>query len=241
MTFETPIDGTFSEFGDPIPFKVKVVDPEDGTIDCTKIHVTYSLGTTSTPTSRTRPSSDADCTGVITPARDSGHGPTAYVYHVLQAFYTDAGGAGSAPALTGEADTVLHPPQYAAETYPEGDGVGLYVGKLFVPGSGDWFMFPRINLGHQAAAQADLPVRDRRDRDRARGIADGPVVARFTRLKDSGPKKDENGRPDRYEQYEAKIVDPKGLNDLFFVTPWPSGKPAPEVFIGEFSFQRSKG
>ena len=120
---------------------------------------------------------------MITPARDSGHAGTAYVYHVLQAFYTDAGGAGGTPALTGEAGTVLHPRDYAAETYPKGDGVGLYVGKLFAGGSGDWFMFPRINLkdikllrtqiyqygtGATVTVRADSPT--------------GPVVARYADL-----------------------------------------------------------
>ena len=137
---------------------------------------------------------------------------------------------------------MLHPTEYAARTYQDGKGVGLYYGELFVPGSGDWFSFPRINLAGidrmrlqvwQNGTGATVTVRA--------GAPDGPVVARFTKLKDSGPKKDENGRPDRYEQYEAKIVDPKGLHDLFFVTEWPSGQPAPEVFIGEFSFHRSGG
>ena len=181
MSFETPIDGTFSEFGDPIPFKVKVVDPEDGTIDCTKIRVTYSLGHNEHAHQQDEAAVKADCTGVITPARDAGHGGTAYVYHVVQAFYTDAGGAGGTPALTGEAGTVLHPRSYAAETYQKGEGVGLYVGKLFVPGSGDWFMFPRINVkdikalrtqiysygtGATVTVRADSPT--------------GPVLARYT-------------------------------------------------------------
>src|SRR3712207_7037775 len=35
-----------------------------------------------------------DCTGVLTPAPDAGHGADSYVFHVLEARYTDGGAAG---------------------------------------------------------------------------------------------------------------------------------------------------
>ena len=72
------------------------------------------------------------------------------------------------------------------------------------------------------------------------GAPDGPVVARFDDLEDSGPQKDETGRPDRYETYEARVVDAGGVNDLYVVTQWSAGERNPEVFVGEFSF-RARG
>ncbi|MGO4428710.1 carbohydrate-binding protein, partial [Streptomyces sp. MCAF7] len=45
VVLETPKDGQLFSFGDAIPFKVKVTDPEDGrTIDCDKVKVTLILG-----------------------------------------------------------------------------------------------------------------------------------------------------------------------------------------------------
>ncbi|CAM5672653.1 ThuA domain-containing protein [Streptomyces violaceorubidus] len=43
VTIETPGNGTLLPMGEPIPFKVKVTDPEE-TIDCSKVKVAYSLG-----------------------------------------------------------------------------------------------------------------------------------------------------------------------------------------------------
>ncbi len=65
---------------------------------------------------------------------------------MVEATYTDNGGAAGTPALTGSSDIVLHPRQYAASTYQKGQGVGLYTSQLFVPDTGNWFMFPRINV-----------------------------------------------------------------------------------------------
>src|SRR5699024_2745773 len=39
ISIEAPTDGGFSEFGEELPFKVAVTDPEDGAIDCTQIEV----------------------------------------------------------------------------------------------------------------------------------------------------------------------------------------------------------
>ncbi len=44
VKIQAPVDGTWAEFGESLPFKVKVTDPEDGVIDCTRVRVTYQLG-----------------------------------------------------------------------------------------------------------------------------------------------------------------------------------------------------
>lgn len=132
VTIETPDDGTFSEFGEPIPFKVD--DPEEGTVDCTKVKVTYQLGHNQHGHPMAEATPDANCEGTLLPGRDAEHGPGAYVFHIVDAAYTDHGSAQGAPPLTGEGDIVLHPRQYSADTYQKGVGVGNYFGQnLFVP------------------------------------------------------------------------------------------------------------
>ena len=44
MTVNSPVDGGLFAFGDEIPFTVTVTDPEDGTIICADVTVTFVLG-----------------------------------------------------------------------------------------------------------------------------------------------------------------------------------------------------
>ena len=39
-----PLDGGFFEFGDTVKYEVTVTDPEDGTIDCSRVVVQPGLG-----------------------------------------------------------------------------------------------------------------------------------------------------------------------------------------------------
>ncbi|MFB7115948.1 PKD domain-containing protein [Streptomyces sp. NPDC056291] len=234
VTVESPDDGGFSEFGEDIPFKVKVEDPEDGTIDCTKVKVTYQLGHNQHAHPMAEATPNADCEGVISPGRDASHGPGAYVFHIVQADYTDQGGAGGAPPLTGESSVVLHPHQYNASTYQKGKGVGLYTGQLFVPDSGNWFMFPRINVKDVRQLSMEFATR-------AAGVnftvhadsPDGPVVARF----DNVPYTGSTSLSDRvYKTFTASITDPGGVHDLYFVGDWPD-QTQPELFVRNFTFE----
>src|SRR5262249_41690802 len=43
ITIDTPLDGDFFEWGDKLPYKVTVSDPEDGAIDCSRVVVTFVL------------------------------------------------------------------------------------------------------------------------------------------------------------------------------------------------------
>jgi glucose/arabinose dehydrogenase len=233
VVLEAPADGGFAEFGDPIPFRLSVSDPEDGTVDCTEVVVTYQLGHNAHghPQAEARPG--PDCTGVLTPAPDAGHGADTYVFHILGARYTDGGAAG-VPALTGSSDVVLHPREYQGRNYQLGSGVGLYFGQLFVPNSGDWFSFPRINLagvdhlamefstrqaGVNLTVHADSPT--------------GPVVAAFPNVPYTGS----TSLNDRvYQWLAADVTDPGGTHDLYFVADWPAGV-QPEVFVRFFRFQ----
>jgi PKD repeat protein len=149
VTLDLPVDGGFFGYGDTVPFKVTVTDPEDGTIDCSKVVVEYILGHDNHghPLSRA-----TGCEGVIETPADEGHGLDANVFGVINASYTD-GGASGAPALTGEDEISLHPKLKQAEFFTENNGTQVVVADGASGGKrvgyiddGDWIKFDPVNL-----------------------------------------------------------------------------------------------
>ncbi|MGW3623506.1 ThuA domain-containing protein [Streptomyces sp. NPDC000880] len=152
VTLELPADGALFSFGDEIPFKVKVTDPEDGAagaIDCAKVKVTFILG----HDSHGHPVTSANgCTGTIKTSADGGHDPNANIFGVLDAEYTDGGGGGQA-ALTSHDQVQLQPRHRQAEHYSNSSGVtlqnkagangGKTVGDIQ---NNDWISFKPYNL-----------------------------------------------------------------------------------------------
>ncbi|MFB8036488.1 ThuA domain-containing protein [Streptomyces sp. NPDC056004] len=119
VKLELPGDGQLFSFGDEIPFKVTVTDPEDGTIDCSKIEVRFILG----HDSHGHPITSAHgCTGTIKTEMDGGHDPNANIFGVIDASYTDGGGGGQAP-LSGHDQSELQPRHRQAEHYNASQGV----------------------------------------------------------------------------------------------------------------------
>ncbi|MGP2437314.1 ThuA domain-containing protein [Streptomyces sp. JW3] len=144
VKIDIPGDGALAAFGEPVPFKVTVTDPEE-TVDCSKVKVVYSLGHDHHAHELT---SETGCAGTLTPpAGDGGHDPNANIYGVVGASYTD-GGAGGQEALTGTARTVLQPLHRQAEHFTTQQGVsaidktgangGKTVGDI---NDGDWISF----------------------------------------------------------------------------------------------------
>ncbi|MBQ1088940.1 PQQ-dependent sugar dehydrogenase [Streptomyces sp. B93] len=112
-----PAHGGFFSWGDTVPYEVKVTDPEDGAvgadgIDCTRLAWTFGLG----HNEHAHPvDSGTGCAGTVVTPQDAGHGATENVFGVLGVTYTDGGGSGDVPALTGEAQVVLNPSLLEAE------------------------------------------------------------------------------------------------------------------------------
>ncbi|MEU3973792.1 ThuA domain-containing protein [Streptomyces bacillaris] len=114
-----PEDGQLFEFGDSVPFKVNVSDPEDGTIDCTKVEVKFTLGHDSHGHDIT---TEHGCEGTIKTAMEGGHDPNANIYGGISATYTDNGGGGQAK-LTGRDQARLQPRHRQAEHFDNSSGV----------------------------------------------------------------------------------------------------------------------
>ncbi|WP_030664150.1 PQQ-dependent sugar dehydrogenase [Streptomyces rimosus] len=145
----TPANGSLYEFGDPVPFKVKVTDPEDKEIDCSKVTVRFSLGHDSHAHELSK---TQGCEGTMTPPKDGEHDHDANIFGVVGAEYTDKGAGGQQP-LTGKSQIVLQPRTRQAEHFTTQSGVKTYsksgahggrtVGDIH---NGDWVSFAPYRL-----------------------------------------------------------------------------------------------
>ncbi|GFJ82268.1 ThuA domain-containing protein [Phytohabitans houttuyneae] len=150
VTLSVP-SGGFFEFGDRIPYTVTVNDPEDGTVDCSRVVVQTQLG----HDSHTHPLDNyTGCGGVaVTDASaGDGHGPGQNLYVVLTAQYTDGGSAG-VPALVGSTLSELQVKNKEAEHFDGAGGVQVLDRTTARAGKrlgdidhGDWISFGPVNL-----------------------------------------------------------------------------------------------
>ncbi|MFJ3440929.1 PQQ-dependent sugar dehydrogenase [Streptomyces sp. NPDC086081] len=151
VRLDLPADGSIYDFGDAIPFKVTVTDPEDGTIDCTKVKVTFIVGHDSHGHPQT---SATGCSGTLRTLADGEHDPNANIFGVVDAEYTDKGASGQ-PALTTHDQHVTQPSHRQAEHYGDSFGVqvvshtpahgGRTVGHIE---NGDWISFTPYALAN---------------------------------------------------------------------------------------------
>ncbi|WP_286259921.1 PQQ-dependent sugar dehydrogenase [Streptomyces graminofaciens] len=160
VTLQLPGDGELFSFGEAIPFKVKVSDPEDGRpIDCAKVKVTFILG----HDSHGHPVTSANgCTGTIQTSADGGHDENANIFGVFDAEYTDGGGGGQAP-LTTHDQNVVQPKHRQAEHYGDSSGItvqnkatahgGKTVGDI---SGGDWISFEPYVLSNATKLTARI-------------------------------------------------------------------------------------
>ncbi|NYE38606.1 PKD repeat protein/type 1 glutamine amidotransferase [Nocardioides cavernae] len=120
VEIEMPPNGGFFEFGDSVQVSVDVTDPEDGDVDCTKVDIEYILG----HDSHGHPlSSRTGCDVLLPTVADGGHDPSANIFGVINASYTDEGADG-VRALSGEDEVVLQPKRKQAEHFSSQQGVG---------------------------------------------------------------------------------------------------------------------
>ncbi|MER6951967.1 ThuA domain-containing protein [Nonomuraea sp. NPDC000554] len=156
VTIELPVNGSVIEFGQDVPYKVKVTDPEDGTIDCSKVLVTPALGhddheheTVEIP----------GCEGKISTSDIGGHPAGANLYYVINAHYTDKGDN----PLTGYAKAILQPKRKQAEYFTAMSGVrvisepgaesGKRIGDI---SNNDWISFTPMDLNGVTAVSYRL-------------------------------------------------------------------------------------
>ncbi|MET8051608.1 PQQ-dependent sugar dehydrogenase [Streptosporangium sp. NPDC005286] len=139
VRIDLPLNGQVFGFGDAVPYRVTVTDPEDTTIDCAKVKMTYILG----HDTHGHPLATANgCSGTIQTPANGEHDGAANLFGVWDAEYTDSGG------LTTHAQHVTQPKNRQAEHYTTSQGVALFdkptahgaktVGNIE---NGDWIAF----------------------------------------------------------------------------------------------------
>ncbi|MFC8871705.1 PQQ-dependent sugar dehydrogenase [Streptomyces sp. NPDC057148] len=157
VRIDLPTDGRVHDFGAAIPFKVTVTDPEDGTVDCAEVKVTFIIGHDSHGHPQT---SATGCTGTLQTLADGEHDPNANIFGVIDAEYTDNGANGQ-PALTTHDQHITQPSHRQAEHYGDSSGVqvvnhtpahgGRTVGHIE---NGDWISFRPYALDNATAFTA---------------------------------------------------------------------------------------
>ena len=88
VTINAPTNGKLFAYGDTIPYQITVTDPEDASIDCARVKMTYILGHDSHGHPVT---SKNGCSGTISVPVDGEHDDAANVFGVWDAEYTDNG------------------------------------------------------------------------------------------------------------------------------------------------------
>ncbi|MGI5184101.1 PQQ-dependent sugar dehydrogenase [Dactylosporangium sp. CA-152071] len=114
VALTAPPDGGFYQWGDQVSFSATVTDPEDGAVNCTELQLNAILG----HDEHGHPlDSYNGCSGTVTTTLSSGHAEGDNVFYVLEAVYTDHGGAGGSTPLTTRSQVILHPKRTGAEFY----------------------------------------------------------------------------------------------------------------------------
>ena len=192
VSVTVPTDGDFFEWGQDIPYTVTVTDPEDGTIDCNRVTVTFVLVHDQHGHGE---ASRTGCSGVLpTSADDAGHG--GYIAGGINASYTDAGGAGGTPALSGNAQNVVQLRrqhveyvqaasgiQFSGVQAPETDPLGgLQAANQLDPG--DWLLLNNRYSFDNMDKQITIRFANNQAAGTLRGLldvrvdaVDGPVIA----------------------------------------------------------------
>nr|BFE74599.1 hypothetical protein GCM10020092_079000 [Actinoplanes digitatis] len=168
-----PPDGSVFQFGDLVPFEVRVTDPNAGTIDCSRVVVNYIVGHDSHGHPIT---SKTGCTGSIQTTVDGEHDASANIFGVLAAVYTPVSG------VAVQDQHVLQPRTRQAEHFGTMNGVQIAAKPSAHGGNavgyienGDWISFTPYNLAERDRCQgAGRLGRRRWHADRAGRLADRP-------------------------------------------------------------------
>ncbi|MEU9671561.1 ThuA domain-containing protein [Streptomyces bobili] len=146
---KAPVNGGFFDWGDNLNWEVSATDPEDGAAPCSDVIVQAALG----HDEHAHPDvEERACSGVVKTFLDEGHAE-ANAFWVIDARYTDKGGAGGSSPLTGTATSIYRPKHFQAHYFDEQRGVreerhanaenGQFVGNIQ---DNDWVAYDKVNF-----------------------------------------------------------------------------------------------
>ncbi|GAA0849145.1 PQQ-dependent sugar dehydrogenase [Streptosporangium amethystogenes subsp. fukuiense] len=151
VTIQMPGNGAFFDWGDAVPFQVKVSDKEDGDNPvCSRVQWTFGLGHDVHAHPETL---GTGCSGAWpTPADAPEHGETENIFGVVVVSYRD-NGAGDIPGALGDATLILNPRQLQAEHADASSGVTRVedesasgLAKITSFDAEDWIAYDPVNF-----------------------------------------------------------------------------------------------
>ena len=152
VNLQLPGNGALFSFGDTVPFQVSASDPEDGTVDCSRVKVTYLLGHDA---HRHQITQKTGCSGTIPVPVDGEHDAAANIYGVFDAEYTDNAG------LTSHGVSILQPRHRQGEHFGAQQGIQVADHATAEGGktvgftdNGDWISYTPYVLGNATSFTA---------------------------------------------------------------------------------------
>ncbi len=214
VSFRLPPTGSFFDFGDEISWRLDVSDAEDATIDDADVVIQPALG----HDEHAHPGEPLHGrTGSVVTSLGGGHGEGMNVFYAIDGRYTDSGGAGGIPALTGSDTTLLFPKQREAEFYDRAHQVTVAPSRdveghadAIAGQNGAWAAYDPVHLHEvdalvlRASATAAGAIELRRD------APDGPLLG-TAQVPATGPAS--------YVDVPVAVTDPGESFTLYVVFP----------------------
>ncbi|MBD8080167.1 ThuA domain-containing protein [Cellulosimicrobium arenosum] len=154
VDFGLPPTGAFFNFGDAINWDVSVTDAEDSPegdeIDDEQVIIQPALG----HDAHAHPAEPLHGrTGTVQTSLGGGHSEDMNVFYVIDARYTDNGGEGDVPALTGSDTTLIFPKKREAEFTAASEGTTTIAsrdveggGSVITGADGAWASYDPVSL-----------------------------------------------------------------------------------------------
>lgn len=209
VTFTAPPNGLTFADGQSMPWKVQVTDP-DGTVDCSKVQVEYSLGHDQHSHNL---SQATGCDGTFT-MTTAGHTEADNFYGIFTASYTDTSPTSGVPDLTAKTQIVLQPKDKQAEFFQSSSGIavtsvsGAQGNAVTSIDDGDWTEYDPYDL--QGVTSIGFRVASNGSGGAIEAHADSPTGP----LVGSASVPDTSGA---FTTVTAPVTDPGGTHKLYLV------------------------
>jgi glucose/arabinose dehydrogenase len=215
LTFTTPPNGSVFTDGQQMSWQVQVTDP-DGTVDCSKVQVEYSLGHDQHAHNL---SQATGCNGTFT-MTTAGHTDADNFYGIFSAAYTDTSPTSGIPGLTGKTQIVLQPAEKQGEFFQSSSGIqvtavsGAQGNAVTSINDGDWTEYDPYSLN--GMSKIAFRVASNGSGGTIEVHADSPDGT----LISSASVPDTSGA---FSTVTAPVTDPGGTHKLYFVFKGGSG------------------
>jgi PKD repeat protein len=232
VTASLPVEHGIFDWGDHVPYKFSATDAEEGAVACADLEATSAIihaGHT-----HQDPTFDG-CEGTIT-IGEHDDDPGARFGYVVDGSYTDRGGAGGAPGLTGRRTIQLWPHRWQAEHFDGETGAAIIQSAAASGGRrmgaiehGDVIGYGPRDLEAIGAVTFRVSSDGEGGTIELRsGAPDGPLVAELD--------VERTGGWDTYRELTTPVTDPGGADELFlrFVNPDAGGAALLDVDWFEF-------